>query len=147
VRMFYGVSERQLRVYVRRALQQQRVAPHIALLEQLERRLDNVVYRVGLAPTHRAARQMVAHGHITVNGRKITIPSYQVSEGDVIRVREGSRNRTLFVQLRENPPTVTAPAWLQFDFATLEGKVVGVPTPEVVDSPFHIGQVIEFYSR
>ncbi|GIW68939.1 30S ribosomal protein S4 [Candidatus Parcubacteria bacterium] len=147
VRVFYGVSERQLRVYVRRALAQKQVVPLNALLDQLERRLDNVVYRVGLAPTRRAARQMVSHGHITVNGRKVTIPSYQITPGDVVSVRQGSRARTLFSQIKENPPTTTPPAWLQFDFTSLEGSVIGVPTPEVVDLPFQLGQVIEFYSR
>ncbi len=147
VRVFYGISERQLRNYVRRALSQRAQAPQEALLSMLERRLDNIVYRVGLAPTHRAARQIVSHGHIVVNGRKVTIPSYHLRSGDQFTVREGSRQRTLFVRLREEPPTVTPPAWLHFDFSSLEGKVVGEPQLATVDLPFQLGQVLEFYSR
>ena len=116
------------------------------LLSLLERRLDNVVYRLGLAKTRRMARQIVVHGHIMVNGRKVNIPSYLVKAGDVITLRERSREQEMFKSLREGTGAVT-PKWLTFSAPTLTGTVSALPTREDIDYPVQEHLIVELYSR
>lgn len=146
-RFTYGMTERQFSNYAKAALAKKGANSTEKLLQTLEGRLDNVVYRLGLATTRRFARQMVSHGHITVNGRKVNIPSYQVSVGEVIAVRKGSTTTKLFVTLEERLKTYTSPAWLTFDLDKKEGTVTGVPTVAVSDILFDPQAVLEFYSR
>ena len=116
------------------------------MLQLLELRLDNVVYRLGLGKTRRAARQIVVHGHIRVNGQKVDIPSYSVKVGDVITLRQKSTESELFKPLREGTSVVT-PKWLTFDAPNLTGKVVALPTREDVRLEAEMSMIVEFYSR
>ncbi len=143
----YGVSERQFRRYFDVA-QQARGLTGQVLLQLLETRLDNVVYRLGFARSRREARQLVTHGHFTVNGRRTDIPSYQVRPGDVIAVREGSRNRTFF---REIIPAWAegqkVPDWLERDLDNLSGRVLRLPERGDIDTQVDEQLIVEFYSR
>lgn len=144
MRFSYGITEKQLRRYVNESIEKS-TEPTIFLMKRLESRLDNVAYRLGLAPTRRASRQLTSHGHVRVNDRKMTIPSHQVKVGDIITIREGSRDSAMFTDLAEK--TTAVPAWLKFDAKNLEGKVEAVPTYEPSETLFDPEQVFEFYSR
>ncbi len=149
VRFAYGITERQLRGYVEES---NRVAvlgtdPIVRMIEQLEMRLDNVVYRLGLTTSRRAARQLVSHGHILVNGRRVTIPSLQVKEGDTVSVRERTRGLPIIEKIKKQVEERTLPAWLTFDVKKLEGSVKARPTPENTEMPGSAGAILEYYSR
>jgi len=146
MRFTYGITEKQLRRYVDDAVEKSH-QPIAILMARLEARLDNVVYRLGLAKTRRFARQMVSHGHITVNGRKLTIPSHKVRVDDIIAVREGSKNTQLFTTLEDTHEATTVPAWLSFDVKKTEGKIAAAPTYEPTEILFDPAQVLEYYSR
>jgi small subunit ribosomal protein S4 len=146
MRFTYGISEKQLRRYVDEAVSKSH-QPISLLIGRLESRLDNVAYRLGLAKTRQMARQMASHGHLTVNGRKMTIPSHKVKVGDVIAVREGSRSSALFDTLKETHESAGVPAWLSFDVKALEGKMLAEPTYEPSETLFDPAQVLEYYSR
>jgi len=148
IRYTYGLSEKQLVRYVKEATSKES-NPAAALLSIIESRLDNAVYRSGLASTRRFARQLVSHGHIVVNGRKVTIPSYHVREGDVISVREGSKNKVPFTNLREEAEKEkqSLPNWLIFDQKKLEGKVTAHPGIDTTNLFFNPSEVLEYYTR
>jgi len=146
MRFTYGVTEKQLRRYVDEAVEKSH-QPVSVLMERLESRLDNVVYRLGLAKTRRLARQIVSHGHICLNGKRMTIPSHRVRVGDVITVREGSRQSVLFVNLADTHEGAGVPAWAAFDAKKLEGTVKSTPVYDPVQSLFDPEQVMEYYSR
>ena len=146
-KMVYGVSEKQFANYVKQALEKKASRAVSAIYESLGLRLDNAVARLGLAPTRLAARQMVSHGHITVNGRKVTVPSYKLSIGDVIGIRKGSMDKALFASFEERFKTITVPAWLAFDFSAKTATVQGMPKMEGGNTLFDLGAVVEFYSR
>lgn len=145
-RYSYGVSSGQFAKYVAKALQTSGDNGK-NLLRLLEGRLDNVVVRAGFAPTRSAARQMVSHGHIIVKGRKVTIPSYEVSMGEVIGIREGSQKKPLFARLDEEVKNTKSPAWLSVDLEKKEIKIEGEPTADQSDLLFDVRQVLEFYTR
>ncbi len=149
VRFAYGITERQLSRYVAQASQASasETDPATRLVQYLETRLDNVVYRSGLAPTRRAARQMVAHGHIVVNGHRTTSPSYALTPKDTFSVREGTRTSPLIEGRKEDLGRVTTPSWLSFNANTLTGKVTTLPSRDLTDAPGDVGVVLEFYSR
>lgn len=144
LRHYYGVLEKQMRTYVKKALKSQE-NPGEKLLLRLEMRLDNIVYRLGFGSTLRQARQMVNHGHILVNGKKIDIPSYELSVGDKIELKEKSRNTQLFKD-NFSQSTVTYP-YLTKDIDSYSGTVASIPQRE--DLPIDITEslIIEFYSR
>lgn len=146
MRYTYGVSEKQLRRYVNEAVEKSH-QPVTLLMTRLESRLDNVVYRLGLAKTRQMARQMVSHGHITVNDRKLTVPSHKVKGGDVIAVRAGSQESIMFTTLAENHEGAAVPAWLSFDLKKLVGTVQATPVYNPAESLFDPAQVLEYYSR
>jgi small subunit ribosomal protein S4 len=146
MRMVYGVTEKQLRRYVDEALLRN-TQPIVDLVGRLESRLDNVVNRLGLAKTRRLARQIVSHGHITVNGRRLNIPSHKVKVGDVIGVREQSKQSPLFAGIAESLTDHRAPAWLTLDAKKFEGTMKAVPTYGPTETMFDPQQVLEFYSR
>lgn len=146
MRFTYGITEKQLSRYVKEAHTTEH-QPIANLIARLESRLDNVVYRLGLAKTRRLARQMVAHGHIRVNGRRLNVPSHKVKIGDEITVREGSRQSVLFTDLVEKHDTVSVPNWLTFDLKTLTGTMTGTPLYEAINFMFDPEQVLEYYSR
>ncbi len=146
LRRTYGISEKQFRSYVEKATKDS-ASPVDGLFENLERRLDNVVYRLGFAVNRTQARQMVSHGHFVIGKRKITIPSYRVSTGEVIIVREGSRKTSLFSNAKESLSKHSAPTWLSLDIVKLSAEVKGVPKYSKDSLSFNVQSVIEFYSR
>ena len=147
VRFTYGLSERQLSNYAHAAFKEKE--PSAALNIALEMRADSAVYRAGLASTRRAARQIVSHGHIVINGVRITTPSYRLKKGDVITVREGSRTSPLFAGLAEvNPESTRAiPKWIDFDVKTLRAAILDIPAYNSADMGLDYPTVFEFYSR
>jgi small subunit ribosomal protein S4 len=146
MRFTYGVSEKQLRRYVNEAVEKSH-QPVAVLMARLESRLDNVIYRLGLAKTRRLARQIASHGHVCVNGKKMTIPSHQVKVGDVISVREGSRQTGLFINLKETHEAAGVPTWLTFDVKKMEGTMKAAPVINPAETLFDPDQVMEYYSR
>ena len=145
-RYSYGVSGGQFAKYVKMALQASGDNGK-NLLRLLESRLDNVVLRAGFAPSRSAARQMVSHGHITVNGKIVTVPSYSVKVGDKLAIREGSKNKALFAKLDEELKNVKWPAWLSVDAAKKEVAIGGEPSAESSELLFNVRAVLEFYTR
>lgn len=146
VRFTYGITEKQLVNYVNDATKKTGDATE-SLLGTLERRLDNVVYRLGLAPTRRAARQMVVHGHILVNGKKAAIPSHIVKQDDKITVKEKTKQSNLFIDLSDRQAEWRAPNWLSFNLKKMEGAVKNIPTKDNTETTFDLGVVMEYYSR
>ena len=145
VKFVYGILEKQFNRYFERAANMKGITGD-NMLQLLELRLDNVVYRLGLGKTRRMARQVVTHGHILVNGRKVDIPSYTVKAGDVITVRQQSSQLEMFKVLREGTSVVT-PKWLTFDAPTLTGKVEALPQRDDIDFELQENLIVEFYSR
>ncbi len=147
VRFAYGVSEKQFANYVEKAFgaAKKGQVPADKLFSLLEHRLDNVVYRLGIAHTRAFARQLVSHGHIVVNGKKVDVPSFMVSLKDVITIREGSKNKPVFAGLADKLKQATAPEWLKLTSSTLTAEVIG--TPKNPDPFMNFQAVIEFYSR
>jgi small subunit ribosomal protein S4 len=145
-RRIYGVLERQFRRYYREAVQRSGLTGE-NLLTILERRLDNIVYRMGFASSRAQARQLVQHGHFNVNGRRTNIPSYTLRPGDVIEVREGSRKRTYFKQLVQEADEWPVPEWLDSSLATLSGEVLRYPERTDVDLSINEQLIVEYYSR
>ena len=147
VKFIYGVLEKQFRDYYEAAA----AAPGKTgdnLLSTVERRLDNVVYRMGFAMTRRQARQLVSHAHFTVNGRKVDIPSYQVKAGDVIEVAESSRSSEIFKRLLgQDAPVFLIPAWMEREKNALKGTVTRLPAREDIDVPVEEHLIVELYSK
>ena len=145
VKFIYGVLEKQFHKYYLKAAHMKGITGD-NMLQLLELRLDNVVYRLGLGKTRRMARQVVTHGHILVNGRKVDIPSYTVKAGNAITVRQQSSQLEMFKVLREGTSVVT-PKWLTFDAPTLTGKVEALPQRDDIDFELQENLIVEFYSR
>lgn len=145
-RYSYGVSGGQFTKYVKQALKTDGDNGK-NLLRILEGRLDNVIVRAGFAPSRSASRQMVSHGHILVNGVKVTIPSYQVKVGDLLAIREGSKGKAIFAKLDEELKTVQPPAWIKVDAGAKQIKIEAEPQTELTDLLFDVGSVLEFYTR
>jgi small subunit ribosomal protein S4 len=145
-RRIYGVQERQFRRYFRSALRVKGMTG-VTLLLTLERRLDNVVYRMGLADSRAQARQLVSHGHFQLNGHNHDVPSYLVEIGDTIEVRPISRSNGYFKAVADRLGQRSVPDWLQFDEARMAGRVVGVPDRQSVDLPLNEQLIVEYYSR
>ncbi|NLN83319.1 MAG: 30S ribosomal protein S4 [Firmicutes bacterium] len=145
-RRYYGVLENQFHRYFEVAKRKKGVAG-TNLLQMLESRLDNVVYRLGFASSRAEARQLVRHGHFRVNGQKVNIPSYLLKENDVVELRSKSRSSAKFVELIEALPTKTIMPWLQLDVEALRGTFVRLPEREEIDIPVAENLIIEFYSR
>jgi len=146
-RFTYGVMEKQFRNYVLKAIAQTKLHPDEFLFRSLETRLDNVVYRLGLANSRLLARQMVSHGHILVNGTKVTIPSYTISEKDAITLRDGSQKKKLFEQASEKMKNAPAVNWIKSDAEKKRAEIVGMPKFAPGETQFDIGAILEFYKR
>jgi len=147
VRRFYGVMESQFHKHFVEAERRGGVTGD-NLLQILESRLDNVVYRMGFADSRRQARQLVRHGHFMVNGRKTNIPSFLVKASDIISVRPESRNRTYFTDYGEVLNTRRAPDWMSIDSSALSGRILSLPTRDQIEVPtFNEALVVEHYSR
>lgn len=140
----YGVLESQFRKYYENAERIKGITGE-NLLKLLELRLDNVVYRLGYGSSRKEARQLVTHGHFLVNGKKVDIPSYEVSANDVVTVSEKSRTTEKFKVFAENPKTL--PNWLTADTENFEGKIVSIPTREDIDVPVNETLIVELYSK
>ena len=142
-RFVYGVMEKQFYKLYEEATRKEGVTGEL-LLQYLERRLDNVVYRLGFGSTRRQARQIVSHGHILINGKRVDIASYRVKQGDVITLKEGSSELAI---IKESVGQKTVPGWLSLEESTLTAKVLENPTRDAVDFEIDEAMIIEFYSR
>jgi small subunit ribosomal protein S4 len=145
-RRIYGILECQFRNYFKKAERKKGVTGEI-LLQLLECRLDNLVYRLGVVPSRPNARQLVRHGHIEVNGRRVDIPSYQVRVGDVIRVRDKSKTLSVVKDSVQNRRRTEMQTWLDFDEKKLEGRLVEVPSRENIPVPIQEQLIVELYSK
>lgn len=145
-RRFYGVLEKQFESYFEEAARRQGITGE-NLLQILESRLDNVVYRLGFAASRPESRQLVRHGHFHVNGKKVDIPSFKVKIGDVISIREKSQQIDRIKTLVENAESRTIPAWLELDLANKSGKIVRLPARDEIDAPVAEQMIVEHYSR
>ncbi len=146
VKFVYGIQEKQFRNYYDKATRAEGNTGEV-LLSFVERRLDNVVYRLGFGNTRRQARQLVNHGHFTVNGKRVNIPSFLVKDGDVVAVCEKSTSNAFFKKLKEDDAFVAAPKWLDRDKNTLTGKVIAMPTKADIDFEIAEHLIVELYSK
>ena len=146
VKFIYGVLEKQFHAYYEKAERKQGITGEI-LLQELERRLDNVVFRMGFANTRREARQLVNHAHFTVNGKRVNIPSYQVKPGDVVAVSEKSRSTTKFKSLLEENGKKACPKWIETANDSFEGKIVAMPARDDIDYDVAEHLIVELYSK
>ncbi len=142
----YFTLEGQFREYYEKANRAQGVTGEL-LIQQLERRLDNVAFRLGFAMSRRQARQVVRHGHVQVNGRKVNIPSFQVSAGDEIAIREGARKLVIVEQAAQYAASNPVPAWLEVNFENLSGRVLSLPGRKDVNLPVNEQLIVELYSK
>jgi len=141
---FYGLQEAQFRNTFDKASRKTGITGE-NLLIMLETRLDNVVFRLGFASSRKEARQLVTHGHFQVNGKKVDIPSYAVSVGDVIKIKEKSTNSPKFKEIKEM--SITVPAWVSVDVEKLEGKIIAMPVRDDIDTPIAEHLIVELYSK
>ena len=141
---FYGLQESQFRNLFDKASRKQGMTGE-NLLILLESRLDNIVFRLGFAASRKEARQLVTHGHFTINGKKATIPSMEVKAGDVIAVKEKSKSSPKFKEIKEM--TITVPEWMSVDVNKLEGNVIALPRREEIDTPIAEHLIVELYSK
>ena len=146
VKFVYGIQEKQFHNYYDKATRAEDNTGEV-LLTFVERRLDNVVYRLGFANSRRQARQLVNHGHFTVNGSRVNIPSYLVKTGDVVAVCQKSVSNNFFKKLKEDDTFVAAPKWLDRDKTTLTGKVIAMPTKADIDFEIAEHLIVELYSK
>lgn len=145
VRRIYQVLERQFASYFEEATRQKKVPTGLRLLQLLETRLDNLVYRSGMVPSRKQARQLILHGHLTVNNKKVTVASYQIRVGDVISVRESSRK--MIKELIEANPSPVLPNWMTVDLENLKASIINVPSREDLDREIKEALIVEYYSR
>jgi len=146
VRYIYGVLERQFRGYLDKA-QRGKEVTGLALMQLLETRLDNVAYRLCFADSRSQARQTVLHGHLTVNGSKVNIPSYHVKPGDEISWKGSSASKDFVKEITEGIPKRPVPNWLALDTSTLSGKIVSIPEAEDIDASINTRLIVEYYSK
>ena len=146
VKRTYGVLESQFRRYFAEAERQRGITGE-TLLQLLERRLDNVVYRLGLATSRPQARQLVRHGHLYVNGKRADVPSYSLKEGDAVSVRERSNKKASILYAMEEVKGRGIPGWLQFDASAMTGRVASLPTREQINLPVQEQLIVELYSK
>lgn len=146
-RFTYGISEKQFSKYIKNVIESKSIHPTNDIFVLLETRLDNVVARLQYVSTRRFARQVVSHGHILVNGRKVTVPSYTVRPDDIISIREGSKTTTIYKEFAEKVKEIVSPLWLTWDVDKKSAQVLRLPSIEGQDLLFDLGAVIEFYKR
>jgi len=146
LRKYYGLLEKQFKNYFQKAERKKGITGE-NLLELLERRLDNIVYRFGITKSRAQARQLILHSHILVNGKKVNIPSYQVNINDIIEIKEKSKNIEEFKEIKEGKIEISIPSWLEFDAEKLKGKILRFPSKEELNLPVEEKLVVEYYSR
>jgi small subunit ribosomal protein S4 len=149
LKRLYGLSERQFKRYVKETLEKMQRVENVSdeLIKRLEKRLDNVVFRLGLAKTRSQSRQMVNHAYFLINGKPVNIPSFQVKKGDVIAIKENKKKKPIFKDLTETLKKVETPVWLNLDKSKLQATTIGDPSLAEVNPPVEISLVFEFYSR
>ena len=147
VKFLYGLRETQFRNYIDKAVAQRATPSGEAIIRNLEMRLDNVIYRLGLAPTRAGARQMVNHGHIMVNGKRVNIPSYQLKVGDAVNIRLGSLQKGVFMNLAMALKKYAPPGWLELDKTSYAGKVIAYPSTDALIRSYNLSSIVEYYSR
>lgn len=147
VRFTYGITNKKLTNYVKSVIASKTKSPESELFDLLERRLDNVVLRSGLASTRFQARQIVSHGHIRVNDKKVKVPSYQVKKGDVVTVKESSREKTLFLDFVERFKDINPPTWLKVTAKDYSILIDGDPAYRSMDVAFNLSDVLQFFKR
>ena len=149
LRFFYNISERKFKSYIKKALKNRGgdVDNRELLIQSLEKRLDNVVYQLGLAESRPQARQLVSHGFFQINGKKVDIPSYRVDKGDIISIKPSYQKKAGFGDLKVKAKDYQVPVWLKMDIKKMEGEVTGEPNLESTASPADISTIFEFYSR
>ncbi len=145
VRRFYGVLEKQFSLYFEEANKQKKVPTGLRLLQILESRLDNIVHRSGMAPSRAQARQLILHGHFTVDGKKVAVASYQLRPNQVVSVRDKSKK--LIQSVIENNPVAGAPKWTNVDLETMTASIVNLPAREDLDANIKEALIVEYYSR
>lgn len=146
-RFIYGMPERQFAAYVKEAIEAKATNAPQTIYEMLELRLDSVVYRLGFSTTRSGARQMVSHGHISVNGRRVDTPSRRLRIGDKITIADRSIGKTLFANIDEKIKNTTVPSWIKFDASKKIAEIQGMPQYVKADNMFDLNTVVEFYSR
>lgn len=146
-RFMYGISEKQFKNYVNTIISKKLGDPQAKLFEALEMRLDNIVYRAGLARTRREARQLVSHGHVKVNSKKVTIPSYKTGKNDVITQRAESAGKGVYATFDERFKDLTIPPWLSYNKETKEVTITGAPLHNQGELLFDLASIIEYYRR
>lgn len=146
VKSIYGMLEKQFRLYFQRAESKKGITGE-NLFIMLERRLDNVVFRIGFSSSRMQARQLVSHGHILVDGRKVNIPSYQVNEGQTISVKEKSRKNSFILQALEAARSRSIPEWIEADHDNFQGKIVRLPKRDDITIPVEEHMIVELYSK
>jgi len=146
VRKTYGLLERQFRRYFYDAERKKGITGEV-LLQLIESRLDNIVYRMGFAPNRRRARQLIGHGHILVNGKKVNLPSYAVKEGDLVEVKESSKDIPEIIDSLSRSEHRGIPAWVEVDVVTLKGKVLRIPSRDEIQLPVQEQLIVELYSK
>lgn len=145
----YGLSEKQFKKYVKDALEKIRKVENVSdeLVKSLEKRLDNVVFRLGFAKTRAQSRQLVSHAYFLVNNKPVNIPSFQVKKGDTITIKEAKKKKTIFKDIKEVMTSAPVPLWLKMDKEKMHSSVVGEPSLAEVNVPVEISLIFEFYSR
>ena len=146
VKFIYGILEKQFKMYYEKAAKASGVTGEV-LLSTIERRLDNVVYRLGFATTRKEARQLVNHGHFTVNGKRVNIPSYLINKDDVIAVASGSTSKPRFKAMKEDGIVTVIPKWLEREKEELKGKVIAMPQRDDIDFEVSEHLIVELYSK
>jgi small subunit ribosomal protein S4 len=143
---YYGVLEKQFRNYYKQAVRRKGITGEV-LLQLLETRLDNVIYQMGFAFSRRQARQLISHGHLAVNGKKVDISSYRVKEGQTISIMPASREIQPVVEAKESAGSINIPEWLKVDFQTLSGQVIRIPDRNEIKVPVNEQMIVELYSK
>ncbi|OGZ32784.1 MAG: 30S ribosomal protein S4 [Candidatus Portnoybacteria bacterium RBG_13_40_8] len=146
LKIIYGITEKQLRKYFKEAAKSRGVATDV-LLVKLETRIDNIIFRLGLAESRAKARQIVGHGHVLLNDRKIDIPSIRVEKGDIIKIKKSSLNKGLFKNLDIRLKKFNPPVWLSLDKENWRGNILALPSKEDIESPVDLQMIVEYYSR
>jgi len=149
LKKWYGLSERQFSRYVQESLMKMGKVDDVSseLIRKLEKRLDNVIFRLGFAKSRKQARQIATHGFISVNGKTVDVPSYQVKKGDVIAIKENKKTKGAFKDLENELKRKEIPAWLSLDKSKLEAKPIGEPNLDEVKPPAEVPLIFEYYSR
>ncbi len=149
LKKWYGLSERQFKRYVNETLEKMGKVQDVSaeLIRKLEKRLDNVIFRLGFAKTRAQARQLVSHGYFSINGKMVNIPSYQVKKNDLVALKENKKGKGIFKELANELKRKEMPAWLQLNKEKLEARTIGDPTLDEVKPPAEMSLIFEFYSR